>query len=167
MKVYTKKGDKGKTDLLYKRVSKSDLNIEIIGTIDELNAYLSFAHSILKDTHVKYILLEIMKDTSAMMHEVSSDVVTNITKEKITELEEFIDEFEEKMEPLKNFIYFTSDPASATINVARTVTRKLERRLVQLDEQAGVEPNILAYVNRLSDLLFVLARFIRDFSKEE
>lgn len=167
MKIYTKKGDQGTTDLLYKRVKKSDLNIDVIGTIDELNAYLSYAHSLLTNAHVKYILLEIMKDTSSMMHEVASSKVTNITKEKIIQLEEFIDEFEERMPPLTTFIYFTSDPASAVINIARTVTRKLERKLVLLNEQQNVEENILSYTNRLSDLLFVLARYARDFIEEE
>lgn len=160
MKIYTKKGDKGKTDLLYKRIKKSDLKIEVVGTIDELISFISFSNSVNSNIEIKEILTNIRIDLSSMMHEVVSKKKINITEEKIKHLETLIDKYENSMKPLTKFIYFEKDIKSSSINIARTVTRRLERLLVKLNEKENIAEIILKYINRLSDLLFVLARYI-------
>lgn len=165
MKIYTKKGDLGETDLLYKRISKSDLKIEVVGTIDELISFISFSNSLNTNKEIKEILTNIRIDLSSMMHEVVSKKKINITDEKVKHLETLIDKYDNLMEPLTKFIYFEKDIKSSSLNIARTITRRLERLLVALNEKENIAEVPLKYINRLSDLLFTLARYVLEKDK--
>lgn len=165
MKIYTKKGDKGKTSLLGgTRVSKHHVRIEAYGTVDELNSWLGMLHD--QDAAAPYrkFLNDIQDRLFTIGSVLASDPEKNsfklpeIGQEDIDVLEKSIDELETDMPALKNFILPGGHPASSTAQVCRTVCRRAERRIVHLDELQPVNPLILGYLNRLSDWLFVFAR---------
>ncbi len=157
MKIYTKKGDAGITDLIKQRVKKSDLRIEFNGTIDELNAFISYGKIYIKDENILNLLDEIIKKNSLAMYEIAANE-TFILDSDVLFLEKKIDFYQEKLVPLTKFIYFDENKGASILNIARTITRKAERVLVLIAEGSKTNQELLKYLNRLSDLLFVLAR---------
>lgn len=163
-KVYTKTGDKGETGRFDgTRVPKNDPLIEVNGTIDECNSLLGLARSYVKDGKLDSILSNFQSQLIVAGSEVTNvkhdERLPFITEDEITAMERLIDELEKELEPLRNFILPAGGKASAHLHLARTVSRKVERRLVALRESVEVNPVLLAYFNRLSDTLFVLARY--------
>ncbi len=169
MKVYTKTGDGGETGLLgMGRVRKNVLRVEAYGEVDELNACLGFSCAALTDPVLVGLLVDIQRDLFAVgsqLADVRKDKAPEMGKaafpeQKVTNLEQAIDRVEEQLPSLKSFILQGGCEAGARLHLARTVCRRAERRIVALAEKEHVSPVILAYVNRLSDLLFVLARLV-------
>lgn len=168
MKIYTKTGDKGETSLFGgQRVPKSDLRVDAYGTVDELNAVLGMVISELNDAELKVLFGSIQNELFAL----GSDLATPLEKDKkiksvprideafILNLELLIDRYDEKLPALKNFILPGGSRAAALIHFARTVCRRAERKAVDLAAKVDIGDYIVVYLNRLSDLLFVLARY--------
>lgn len=163
-KIFTKTGDKGETGRFDGiRVPKNDPLIEVNGTIDECNSLIGAARSFSEDERLDNIL----KPFQSLLIVAGSEI-TNvgndarlpfISETDIQALEDLIDELEAEMPPLKNFILPAGGKVSAHLHMARTASRKVERRLVTLQETAEINKMLLAYFNRLSDTLFVLARY--------
>ena len=166
MKIYTRTGDQGDTALFAGgRVSKSHLRVEAYGTIDELNAILGVvragnpyeqADALLRD--VQQQLFHLGADLSTPI-DAKADWIVRVTPEEIKWLEEGIDRMTDALEPLRNFILPGGTFAAAQLHVARTVCRRAERLIVALAESDEINPNAIAYVNRLSDWLFTLSRY--------
>lgn len=171
MKIYTKQGDKGTTKLYSgQTVSKGNLRVETYGTVDELTSHLGLAKSICQIREICNDITAIQEDLLLIATELATDFenddpgfrkksIKKLPKEYVKEMEKKIDHYQARSFQLKNFILPGLFQSSAQLDVCRTVCRRLERRLVQLDEQSPVRPEILAYINRLSDLLFAMARF--------
>jgi len=159
-KIFTKTGDKGETGLLDgTRVPKNDPLIEANGAIDECNSLIGVARSFNDDERLDGIL----KHFQSLLVAAGSEVTNtgrqkSITDADIQALEDLIDELEVELPPLKNFILPAGGKVSAHLHLARTASRKVERRLVALQETVEVNEILLAYFNRLSDALFVFAR---------
>lgn len=166
MKIYTKTGDAGETGLFGgPRVSKDDARIEAYGDVDELNAVLGWTRSCELPEPIDEILAGVQNDLFALGAELATPEPSKhgtslIDDARIAVLEAAIDQCEESLFPLQQFILPGGTPAAAALHLARTVCRRAERRIVALARSAGasVSSPVLAYVNRLSDLLFVLAR---------
>lgn len=156
MKIYTKTGDKGETSLRNgQRVKKSDLRIWVVGELDELTAVLGLAISFLKDGKTVQQIEKIQHD----LFLVSAKETAGLAK-RIKDLEKIIDETEKDLPPLKNFIFIGGSRSAGFLHLARSVCRRAERRLVETMGQKGQmgQDETLIYLNRLSDLLFVLGR---------
>ena len=172
MKIYTKTGDSGETSLFGgKRVPKDDLRIEAYGTVDELNSVVGICRStnIAKDVDV--VLVEIQNDLFKLGADLATPLDSNrsdlqrISASDIARLEKHINMIDPKLEALKNFILPGGSRPASILHFARTVCRRAERcvaRLVRQD-RIGIQP--LIYLNRLSDLLFVLARWVNALGK--
>lgn len=165
MKIYTRTGDTGETGLLGGvRVKKYDLRIESYGTVDELNAALGVVRAAQPSQRVDQILEHIQNELFGVGAELATPTSEGAHSGRIEEshverLEEMIDLCEAELPPLKNFILPGGCPTAAQLHLARTVCRRAERLVVGLSESGPVSPQIIVYLNRLSDLLFVLARF--------
>ncbi|MGD8778266.1 MAG: cob(I)yrinic acid a,c-diamide adenosyltransferase [Ignavibacteria bacterium] len=167
MKIYTKTGDKGETSLFGgQRVSKDNLRIEAYGTVDELNAYLGQAVAVSKSEAIKKVLYKIQNELFTVGADLATPKDKNIKKEiprvneKMVEgLENLIDEFDSKLPSLKNFVLPGGSLGASNLHIARTICRKIERRIVTLSNEENIGEYILKYLNRLSDLLFILARY--------
>ncbi len=161
-KVYTKTGDKGLTSLIGgMRISKASPRVEAYGDVDELNAVLGIAQTETLDGEVKRVINEIQNDLFIIGADLASPPgiqVPRIKKERIEELEKIIDDFLEELDPLKEFILPSGRGGGPYLHLARTVSRRAERRVVKLMEEEQVNEDVLVYLNRLSDLLFVMAR---------
>ncbi len=166
MKIYTRTGDSGETALLGgKRVSKADARVAAYGDVDELNAWLGLVRAGAVGSELTAMLERIQRDLFALGARLAdpggtvADRVdkTAVTAEDVARLEGWIDQLETHVPALRRFILAGGSPAGASLHVARTVCRRAERRVVGLGP-AHVEPVILVYLNRLSDLLFVMAR---------
>jgi cob(I)alamin adenosyltransferase len=166
VKIYTRTGDGGETGLFDgTRVPKSDSRIAAFGDVDELGAWLGFARASGLDRDLQSMLEQIQRDLFALGsrladpgHKIAGRVTkAAITGDDVARLESWIDELEEKLPPLRRFILAGGSPAGAALHIARTICRRAERAVVALGADA-VEPELLTYVNRLSDLLFVMAR---------
>ncbi|MBI2487503.1 MAG: cob(I)yrinic acid a,c-diamide adenosyltransferase [Deltaproteobacteria bacterium] len=161
-KVYTKTGDKGLTSLVGgKRVSKSSARVEAYGDVDELNSVLGIVLSEVKDDEIKRIINEIQNDLFIIGADLASPPeiqVPRIKKERIDEIEKIIDKLLEELDPLKEFILPSGNAGGPYLHLARTVSRRAERKIVKLMEEEQPNENVLIYINRLSDLLFVMAR---------
>lgn len=173
MKIYTKTGDKGETGLFGgERVKKNSPRIEAYGTVDELNSFIGMALTEAVDSEVKKILLKIQNE----LFVVGSDLATpeneknkklkikRVPDEFYIDAEKVIDEFENKLEPLKNFILPGGSKAGVMLHVCRTICRRAERRVVELKSMEDINNNIVIFLNRISDLLFVLARYENSIS---
>ncbi len=165
MKTYTKTGDKGKTSLIGgKRVLKSDLRINTYGTIDELISFTGYlaAHNI--DSSSRTLLIEIQNilftagSNLAMDPDSDKFTITPVTAEHINFIETGIDYMEKELKPLKDFILPGGDPIVGLAHICRTVCRRGERLVVELSQTETVDEKIGTFLNRLSDLFFVLAR---------
>jgi cob(I)alamin adenosyltransferase len=171
--IYTKKGDKGKTSLIKAlrgdyRVSKADLKLEAIGAVDELNSYLGVIRSVNTSKTIGSIIKDIQNDLF-IVGSILGGSNLRFYKTKIIKLEKIIDDVERKLPVLKKFIFPRGTELSSHLHYARSLARKVERRVVGFNKSGKVNPNIIAYLNRLSDMLFMLARKINDeaFVKEE
>ena len=163
MKIYTKTGDAGETGLFGgPRVSKDHSRIEAFGTVDELNSHLGLVRTLPAagpfDAFLRRVQCELF-DLGAQLA-TPGGVDERITTEHVEYLESEIDRHEALIEPLKCFILPTGTPLAAALHVARTVCRRAERRIVKLNASpdARIPVNAIEYLNRLGDLLFVLAR---------
>jgi cob(I)alamin adenosyltransferase len=164
MKIYTKTGDNGTTSLLTgERVKKSCLRVDAYGTVDEANSALGLARASASKQDVQKTILKLQKMMPLLMAELASgkNEKKYITIEHVAELENMIDEFSKKLEPC--FIIPGDKISSAFLDLARTTIRRAERetiRLVENEEQDNYKDNnVLPFLNRLSDLCFVLSRF--------
>ena len=167
MKIYTKFGDSGETALYGgTRVGKGTPRIEAIGTVDELNAYIGYVQTLIEDTDLSDLIVHIQNHLFA----VGADLATPATHTKAAEfrisadfttaMETAIDTLSEALPPLTNFILPGGCAAGAILHIARVVCRRSERRVVQLANETEINPEIIRSLNRLSDLLFVLARTV-------
>lgn len=171
VKIYTKGGDRGETSLFFgPRVRKDDPRVEAYGTVDELNAVLGLARAELSDSDLREGLLRIQHS----LFDLGGELATPESEARASEgkkqarvadadveaLEAWIDQLESELEPLRQFILPGGTRGSALLHLGRTVCRRAERRTVSLADSAPVSESALRYLNRLSDLLFVLARAV-------
>jgi cob(I)alamin adenosyltransferase len=166
VKIYTKGGDTGETSLFDNtRVSKADVRVDAYGEVDELNACLGVVRAALDDVDLEQTVMLIQRElfaVGARLADPSSRIAGRVVKaavapEAIQRLEQTIDRLEQELPPLRRFILPGGSSAGAMLHLARTVCRRAERRVVALGADA-VEPIVVVYLNRLSDLLFVMAR---------
>jgi cob(I)alamin adenosyltransferase len=161
-KIYTRTGDDGTTGLGDgSRVPKESARVEAYGTVDELNSTVGVLLAVpgLPDA-VVHCLTEVQHELFDMGGELCIPGHRVITDAHVTRLEDALDNFNDPLPPLKEFILPGGGPAAAACHVARTVARRAERRAWALARQEAVSPDVLKYLNRLSDLLFVLARVL-------
>jgi cob(I)alamin adenosyltransferase len=165
VKIYTRTGDAGETSLFDgTRARKNDARVDAYGDVDELSAWLGLARATATDPFLADELVHLQRDLfafAAQLADPADKIAARVTKAMLTDaatarLEQLIDRLETELPPLRRFIFAGGAPAGAALHVARTVCRRAERRIVALDPP--VDPVLLRYVNRLSDLLFVLAR---------
>ena len=165
MKVYTKKGDKGTTQLIGgTRVPKNTLRIEAYGTIDELNSYIG----LIRDQNIDNQYVEQLLEIQDRLFTLGALLARDPEKQKmqlpelieldITNLENWIDAMEEKLEPMTSFVLPGGHTTVSYAHIARCVCRRSERIITELNENSQVSEIVMAYVNRLSDYLFVLSR---------
>ena len=168
VKIYTKTGDAGETGLFDgARVLKSDSRVEAYGDVDELNAWLGLVRAHAPEDDLDAMLDMLQRDlfaVGAALADPRRRIATRVdkavvTSEDVGRLEGWIDRLDAGLPPLRRFVLAGGAPAGALLHVARTVCRRAERRIVSLGAPA-VDPVVLAYVNRVSDLLFVMARTI-------
>ena len=170
MKIYTKTGDEGKTSLFdNSRVWKSDERIMSYGAVDELNSSIGIALSLELDHEIKDILIKIQNDIfivgSDLANPDMSDKKIRTTIEMITFLEQKIDLLEPQLEPLTSFILPGGTLLASIIHLSRTISRRAETHVVALSQNEEINKDAAIYLNRLSDLMFVLARSINNRKK--
>ena len=168
MKIYTKTGDKGDTGLFGGgRVPKDDPRVEAYGDVDELNAAIGLARALEQLPRIDEVLVPMQRDLfsiGALLATPDLDKMhkhlakANIDDRRIRELEQAIDDADRELEPLKAFIIPGGSRKGAMLHVARTVCRRAERRVVHLQHDTEIPELVVIYLNRLSDLLFTLAR---------
>ena len=167
MTLYTRTGDAGETSLFGgTRARKDDPRVDAYGEVDELNAWLGLVRASAIEPAIDAEIAAIQRDLFALGAQLADPAdrlaprVTKavITDDQVTRLEQLIDRFDAEVPPLRRFILAGGTPAGAALHVARTVCRRAERRIVSL--QPPVDPVLVRYVNRLSDLLFALARAV-------
>ena len=167
MKIYTRTGDAGQTSLFDgTRVSKSDRRVDAYGEVDELNAWLGLSRAQSLDFDLDEALIIIQKDLFALgakLADPASRIASRVTKatiedDDVARLEALIDKLEEELPPLSRFILAGGSEAGAALHVARAVCRRAERRMMSLEP--APDGILIRYINRLSDLLFVMARVV-------
>ena len=168
MKIYTKTGDKGMTSLVYgTRVAKNDVLVEAYGTCDESNSMIGLAvgHMATEFFEGKDELNQAFHEIQTTLFHVGAELATprgkevkwKLTEQDVEKLEQWIDRYDEQLSSLTTFILPGGHPAGAALHVARTVVRRTERIAISIED---VSPIVLSYLNRLSDFLFVAARFV-------
>jgi cob(I)alamin adenosyltransferase len=169
IKIYTKTGDKGTTSLIGgTKVPKSHLRIEAYGTVDELNSYIGLCRDLLEDKIGRHILREVQDRLFTIGSTLACDPVKepkmripDLKEDDVLLLEKEIDKMNEQVSPMKNFILPGGHPTVSHIHIGRCICRRAERCCVRLElDKEEVEQIVIKYLNRLSDYLFVLARFI-------
>lgn len=167
MKIYTKGGDKGSTSLWGgKRVSKASLRIDAYGTIDELNVHIGLVRDVILDTDQKLLLEQIQNQLFTIGSHLAADpekkdlALPAFDEDQIFALERAIDKMEEELPTLTAFILPGGHEHVSFCHLARVVCRRAERLAIALDEENVINPEIISYLNRLSDYLFVLSRKI-------
>ena len=168
MKIYTKTGDSGDTGLFGGgRVPKDDPRVEAYGDVDDLNATLGMARAVESMPRIDEVLIPVQRDLfsiGALLATPDLDkmhnhlVKANIDERRIKDLEHAIDDCDKELEPLKAFVIPGGSRKGAVLHVARTVCRRAERRVVRLQHDVEIPSLVVIYLNRLSDLLFMLAR---------
>lgn len=170
MRIYTRSGDEGTTGLLFGgRVSKADPRCEAYGAADHAVSTMGLARALSQDEYVKSTLLQAQRDMFTVSAELATDLENHsqftatfqaITEEHVVNMERLIDDFDEKVELPPKFIIPGASPVSSAIDMARTALRGAERQIVVLNEKGLLaNPQVLRFVNRLGDLLFILARY--------
>jgi cob(I)alamin adenosyltransferase len=165
VKIYTKTGDKGETGLFGNdRVSKASKRIEAYGTVDELNSVLGIVRSLNPPPEIDAIVEAIQGDLFTLGADLatpydSNSSVPRIQAAEVQRIEKYIDEIDPKLQPLKHFILPGGTNVAAMLHFARTVCRRAERRVVKLAKKEEIGEQAIVYLNRLADLLFVLARY--------
>lgn len=156
--VYTGRGDRGRTDLSSgERVSKSSERIQAYGTVDELNSLIGVCRSYAEEKEEE--LEEIQNELHILQAELANrEPDTKVTKENIGRLEDKCDFYQEECPALKSFVLAGGCKSAAQLHNARSVARRAERKIVELDQDEELREEVLAYINRLSDLLFLMAR---------
>ena len=175
MKIYTKKGDTGKTSLIGgTRVSKNHIRIEAYGTVDELNSWVGLLRDEMGDKSSVKTLLEIQNQLFTVGSLLAADPEKNrmklpeLSEEDVVILEKEIDRMNEKLPPIKNFLLPGGHPVVSHCHITRCVCRRAERHVTNLSSKSFVKPLIIKYLNRLSDYFFVLSRKLSaDFSAKE
>lgn len=175
MKIYTRKGDTGTTQLIGgTRVPKNHIRIEAYGTVDELNSWIGLVRDSAKTEQINFLLKEIQDRLFTVGSLLASDPessrmkVPDLNEQDVELLEKEIDEMDLVLPELKTFILPGGNAANAMCHIARCICRRSERLVVQLNESEKVDPLIIKYLNRLSDYLFMLARKISfDENSEE
>jgi cob(I)alamin adenosyltransferase len=166
VKIYTRGGDAGETSLFDNtRVAKSDVRVDAYGEVDEVNACLGAARAAIEDVDLEQVLVTIQQElfaVGARLADPSARIAGRVTKaavppDAVQRMEATIDRLEQELPPLRRFILPGGSSGGASLHLARTVCRRAERRVVSLGPEA-VEPAVVVYLNRLSDLLFVMAR---------
>lgn len=166
MKIYTKRGDKGQTSLIGgDRVAKHHIRIEAYGTVDELNAHIGLLRSFVSDGLNEQVLAEIQDRLFTIGSLLASApgskmIVPDLKTGDIELLENTIDAMNESLPELRSFVLPAGSTEIAQCHLARCVCRRAERLIVHLDELEKIDEDILAYVNRLSDYIFVLGRYV-------
>lgn len=166
MKIYTKTGDQGTTSLIGgRRVSKNSVRLEAYGTVDELNSYIGMIRSLSVDGEITGELTEIQMRLFDVGGNLATDadaagpkMALGVAEEDIVMLEKGIDRMDAEIPPLKCFILPGGNEIVSFCHIARTICRRAERRILDLNEQLEVDALVLKFVNRLSDYLFVLSR---------
>ena len=169
-KIYTRTGDDGQTSLGDgKRLPKFHIRVEAYGSIDEANSVIGIALLDIEDIAVRELLGHIQNDLFDVGADLclpesrqSDQAALRVSDQQVSWIEERIDEFNAALSPLTSFVLPGGSKASAFLHQARTVIRRAERRIVELAHQEKVNPATIKYVNRVSDLLFVLARYLND-----
>ncbi len=171
MKIYTKKGDFGRTSTINKHdLPKDSLVVVCIGTLDELNATIGLTISHLNETQENELVKEVLQKVQGSIFALNSHLAGlpgGIDANLIYDIEQIIDLYQSKLPELTNFIQPSGSKAATHCHHARTVCRRAERLLVAFDKEQDIDKNILRYINRLSDLLFVLARVINKNEGQE
>jgi len=163
MKLYTKTGDDGSTGLFGgDRVQKNDLRVIAYGEVDELNALIGVVIADCKDKETAQSLQQIQSDLFSLGAQLATpnekNVTAKIEEKHIQQLEQWIDHSVAEVPSMKNFVLPGGSATSASLHLARTVCRRAERATIALSQQQNIQPNTIIYLNRLSDLLFALAR---------
>ena len=173
-KIYTKTGDKGKTSLASgKRISKDNIRIKSYGSVDELNSILGIVRQTISKKNIK-IIAEIQNDLFDLGADLATPIISKpkfkplrITNKQVIKLEKWIDEYNKKLCPLNSFILPGGSLSASYLHNARTVARRAETNIVSLSSKEKVNPEALSYVNRLSDLLFVMSRIENNKGKKD
>ncbi len=170
MKLYTRSGDAGETGLFGgERLPKDDPRVEAYGDVDEASSQIGFALSLLPETAttlsedlraIQHSLFDLGADLATREGGPYAEKVRRVSAEEVEELERQIDRYSEEGPPFEGFVLPGGHPAAAALQVARAVCRRAERRTVTLSRAEKVNPEILRYLNRLSDLLFAMARWL-------
>jgi cob(I)alamin adenosyltransferase len=167
MKIYTKTGDKGETGLFGgERVAKNSPRIEAYGTIDELNSFIGLAVNEVRAPEVRELLEQIQNELFTVGSDLATPEnektirlgITRVAGHMYVNLEQEIDKYEDRVEELRNFILPGGTKAASLLHICRTICRRAERLVTALKTD-NINENILIYLNRLSDLLFVLSRY--------
>jgi ATP:cob(I)alamin adenosyltransferase len=162
MSISTGKGDGGETSLWSgERVGKDSLRVDCYGTVDELNSFLSDAKHYVEQDEVREIIIEIQNDLFKVAGEIASlkkEYVKPLTDKDIDRITGYVHKFEDIIK-LKGFVLTGSTKGSAKLDICRTIARRVERLVVKLNRDVKIDSNVLKYINRLSDLLFILARY--------
>ena len=173
MKIYTKTGDAGETGLFGgERVSKSSIRIEAYGTVDELNSFIGLTLIEIKSESVKNLLLKIQNQLFILGSDLATPKnprtqklkIQRVTPKFYKDIEKAIDHYDAQLTSLKNFILPGGSKSAALLHVCRTVARRAERNAVALNNTVKIGSNIIIFLNRLSDLFFVLARYENQIS---
>ena len=165
--IYTRTGDKGTTSLLDgTRIRKNSIRVDSYGTIDELNSLLGFSKHFIPDKLIVERIHTVQKELFSVAAELADpegkNYPSHLGDEEIKRFEGWIDEYVEKIKPEPRFIIPGSSQASGSLHVCRTVCRRTERIMLSLDELEPINPYLIKYVNRLSDLIYIFARYLED-----
>jgi cob(I)alamin adenosyltransferase len=158
MRIYTKTGDKGDTELYGKKISKDECRIGALGDVDELNSHIGFVRSLVGDKEIDNILEGVQEGLFLLGADIAAQKKA-LTEKHIKSLEEIIERLNQELKPLRRFILPTGTQVAAALHVARSVCRRAERSVVRLSKKEQINEFIIQYLNRLSDLLFILARY--------
>ncbi|HSU28034.1 MAG TPA: cob(I)yrinic acid a,c-diamide adenosyltransferase [Chitinophagaceae bacterium] len=174
LKIYTKTGDKGSTSLIGgTKVPKSDLRIEAYGTVDELNSYIGLCRDLITDEQSRSTLLEIQDRLFTIGSSLASDKgskmkIPDLKETDVSFLESEIDRMNDVLPPMKSFILPGGHPTVSHLHIARCICRRAERCCVRMtNEDMEPAPLVIKYINRLSDHLFILARYCAQGLKTE
>ncbi len=173
VKIYTRTGDSGETSLFDgQRVTKSSMRVSAYGDVDELNSSIGLAASFTKDEQLREVLQEIQvklfevgADLATPLESITPKPITRIAAQDAKRLEKIIDEIDAKLEPMTNFILPGGSQCAASLHLARSICRRAERSVISLKEKETINFHAVTYLNRLSDLLFVLTRYANKIEK--